>query len=164
MADLVAIGYDDEATAAKAAEEVERLEHDLLIEPDAVAVIVRDGDGSYHVRTTHHAVSGGATYGMIWGALFGLLFFVPVFGMAVGAGLGALIAKVERMGIDREFQDRVRELLQPGTSALFLVVKEVTPDEAIEALSRYGGAVLQSSLSDEAEAELQEHLHRAPVA
>ena len=163
MADLVAIGYDDEATAAKAAEDVERLEHDLLIEPDAVAVIVRDGDGSYHVQTSHHAVSSGATYGMIWGALFGLMFFVPVFGMAVGAGLGVLIAKVEQMGIDREFQDRARELLQPGTSALFLVVEEVTPEEAIEALSAYGGAVLKSSLSHEAEAELQEHLHGAAV-
>jgi len=164
MADLVAIGYDDEATAAKAAEDVERLEHDLLIEPDAVAVIVRDGDGSYHVQTSHHAVSSGATYGMIWGALFGLLFFVPVFGMAVGAGLGVLIARVEQMGIDREFQDRARELLQPGTSALFFVVEEVTSDEAIEALSRYGGAAVKSSLSPEAEAELQEHLHGAAVA
>ncbi len=127
-------------------------------------MIVRDGDGSYHVQTSHHAVSAGATYGMVWGVLFGLLFFVPVFGMAVGAGLGALIGKVERIGIDREFQDRVRELLQPGASVLFLVVEEVTPDEAIEALSAYGGAVLRSSLSPEAEAELQEHLHGAAVA
>ena len=95
MADLIAIGYDDEATAAKAATDVGRVEHDLLIEPDAVAVIVRDGDGSYHLQTNHHAVSGTSTYGMIWGALFGLLLFIPVFGMAVGAGLGALIGKVE---------------------------------------------------------------------
>ena len=40
----------------------------------------------------------------------------------------------------------------------------MTPDEAIEALSAYGGAVLKSSLSHEAEAELQEHLHGAAVA
>lgn len=164
MADLLAIGYDDEATAANAAVEVGRLEHDLLIEPDAVAVIIRDGDGSYHVQTNHHAVSGGATYGMIWGPLFGLLFFVPVFGMTVGAGLGTLIGKVEKMGIDREFRDRVRDLLQPGTSVLFVVVEEVTPDEAVGSLSRYGGFALESSLSHEAEAELQEHLHGAAVA
>jgi uncharacterized membrane protein len=164
MADLIAIGYDDEATAGEAAKEVERVEHDLLIEPDAAAVIVRDGDGSYHVQTSHHAVTGASTYGMIWGPLFGLLFFVPVFGMAVGSGLCALIGKVERLGIDGVFQDQVRDLLQPGTSALFLVVQEVTPDEAVEALSGYGGTALRSSLSQEAAADLQEHLHGAAVA
>ena len=163
MSALLAIGYEDEPTAAKAAEEVERLEHDLLIEPDAVAVIVRDGDGNYHVRTSHHAVSGGATYGMIWGALFGVLFFVPVFGMAVGAGLGALLAKIERIGLDRGFQDQARDLLQPGSSALFLMVDEVTPDQVIDALSAYGGTVLESALSPEAEAELQHHLHGAAI-
>ncbi len=42
MTDLIAIGYGDEETASPAAEEVFRLSSDLVIEPDAVAVIVRD--------------------------------------------------------------------------------------------------------------------------
>ena len=103
---------------------------------------------------------------IVTSALFHLLFFVPFFGMAIGAGLGALMAKVEKSGIDREFQAQVRDLLQPGTSALFLVVEKVTPDKAVEALSKYGGTVLESSLSKDAEAELQEELHgsKEPVA
>ena len=56
MADLIAIGYPDEATAEAAAEEARRLAQDLIIQPDAIAVIVRDKDSSYHVRTSHHAV------------------------------------------------------------------------------------------------------------
>ncbi|MBS1870877.1 MAG: DUF1269 domain-containing protein [Actinobacteria bacterium] len=164
MADLIAIGYDDETTAAEAAEEVRRLAQDLIIEPDAVAVIVRSSDGQYHVRTSHHPVGAGASWGMFWGLLFGLLFFVPVFGMAVGAGLGALMGKVEKTGIDREFQQQVRDMLQPGTSALFLVVEKVTPDKAIEGLSRYGGRVLESSLSNEHQRALQDALHGTPVA
>jgi uncharacterized membrane protein len=159
MADLVAIGYDDETTAAAAAEEVERLTQELIIEPDAVATIVRDSEGKYKVSTSHHPVGAGASYGMFWGLLFGLLFFVPVFGMAVGAGLGALMGKVEKTGIDKEFQDQVRDMVQPGTSALFVVVEKVTPDKAVEALSKYGGTVLKSSLSHDAEAELQDALH-----
>jgi uncharacterized membrane protein len=39
------------------------------------------------------------------------------------------------------------------------VVEAVTPDKAVEALSRYGGTVLKSSLPKETEAELQEALH-----
>src|SRR5689334_24375624 len=129
MADLIAIGYADQATAEAAADEARRLAQDLIIQPDAIAVIVRDNDGSYKVITNHHAVGAGATWGMFWGLLFGLLFFIPVFGMALGAGLGALMGKIEKSGIDQEFQDQVRGMLQPGTSALFLVVEKVTPDK-----------------------------------
>ena len=163
MADLIAIGYDDETTAAAAADEVAQLTRDLVIEPDAVAVIVRDKEGKYKVTTSHHPVGAGASYGMFWGLLFGVLFFVPVFGMAVGAGLGALLGKVEKTGIDREFQDQVRDMVQPGTSALFVVVEKVTPDKAIDGLRRFGGTVLKSSLSKDAEHELQDALHGTPT-
>ena len=159
MADLIAIGYPDEATAEAAAEEARRLARDLIIEPDAIASIVRDREGRYHVHTSHHPVGAGATWGMFWGLLFGLLFFIPVFGLAVGAGLGALMGKITKTGIDKAFQDQVRGMLQPGTSALFLMVEKVTPDKATEAMAKYGGTVLKTSLSKEGEAELQEALH-----
>ncbi|HEY7631034.1 MAG TPA: DUF1269 domain-containing protein [Thermoleophilaceae bacterium] len=164
MADLIAIAYDDEGTAAQAADEARRLASELIIEPDAIATITRDQEGKFHVNTSHNPVGGGATWGMFWGLLFGLLFFVPIFGMAVGAGLGALFGKIEKSGIDKEFQQQIRDKLQPGTSALFLVVEKVTPDKAVEAMSKYGGTVIKSSLSKEAEHELQEALHGSPVS
>ena len=159
MADLIAIGYPDETTADAAADEARRLAADLIIQPDAIAVIVRDKDGSYHVHTTHHAVSGGATWGMFWGFLFGLLFFIPIFGMAIGAGMGALMGRITKSGVNKEFQDQVRDLVKPGTSALFLMVEKVTPDKAVEAMSKYGGTVLKTSLSKEGEQQLQAALH-----
>jgi uncharacterized membrane protein len=79
--------------------------------------------------------------------------------MAVGAGMGALMGKVTKSAVNKEFEDQVREMLQPGTSALFMVVEKVTPDKAVEALSKYGGTVLKSSLSNEAQQELQDALH-----
>ena len=159
MSDLIAISYPDEATADEAADEARRLAQDLIIQPDAIAVIVRDKEGKYHTHTSHHLVGGGATWGMFWGLLFGLLFFIPVFGMAVGAGMGALMGKITKSGIDKQFQDQVRGSLQPGTSALFLMVEKVTPDKAVEAMSKYGGTVIKTSLSKEGEQELQEALH-----
>jgi len=103
MADLIAIGYPDETTAAAAEAEAQRLAQDLVIQPDAIAAIVCDQEGKFHVSTTHHPVGSGAVWGMFWGLLFGLLFFVPVFGMAVGVGLGALMGKIAKTGIDKEF-------------------------------------------------------------
>ena len=159
MADLIAIGYPDEATAEAAADEARQLAKDLIIEPDAIAVIVRDAKGDYHVHTQHHMVGQGATWGMFWGLLFGLLFFIPVFGLAVGAGMGALMGKITKSGIDKQFEDQVRDMIKPGTSALFLMVEKVTPDKAVEAMSKYGGTVLKTSLSKEGEQELQDALH-----
>jgi uncharacterized membrane protein len=164
MSDLIAIGYPDETTAEEAADEARRMAKDLIIEPDAIAVIVRDKEGRYHVHTSHHPVGAGASWGMFWGLLFGLLFFIPVFGIAIGAGLGALMGKITKSGINREFQDQVRGMLQPGTSALFLMVENVTPDKAVEGLSRYGGTVLKTSLSKQGETELQDALHGGRVA
>ena len=79
--------------------------------------------------------------------------------MAVGAGMGALMGKLTKSSIDREFQDQVRDMVKPGTSALFLMIEKATPDKAIEAMSKYGGTVLKTSLSKHDEAELQEALH-----
>jgi len=43
------------------------------------------------------------------------------------------------------------------------MVEKVTPDKAVEAMSKYGGTVLKTSLSKEGEQELQDALHaRAP--
>ena len=58
MADLIAIGYPDEATAEAAADEARQLAKDLIIEPDAIAVIVRDAKGDYHVHTIIHGGAG----------------------------------------------------------------------------------------------------------
>jgi uncharacterized membrane protein len=159
MATLVAIGYPDETTATAASLEAQQLANDLIIQPDAIAVIIRDREGKFHVTTNHHSAGGGATWGMFWGFLFGILFFVPFLGMAVGAGLGALMGKMTKGAIDKEFEAQVRETLKPGTSALFLVVEQVTADKAVEGLARFGGTVLKSSLSKDTEAELQKALH-----
>ena len=83
MADLIAIGYPDEATAEAAAEEARRLARDLIIEPDAIASIVRDSEGKYHVHTSHHPVGAGATWGMFWGIGLGIIYLVLLFTLAV---------------------------------------------------------------------------------
>jgi uncharacterized membrane protein len=159
MSTIIAIGYPDETTAYAAEQEAERLASDLIIEPDALAVITRDKAGKFHVTTNHHSVGGGASYGMFWGLLFGVLFFVPVLGMAIGAGLGALTGHLTKDAVDKEFEDQVRDMLQPGTSALFMVLEKATPDKAAEAMSQFGGTLLKSSLSNAAEQNLQQALH-----
>src|SRR5205823_6359067 len=67
VAELIAIGYPYETTAIQAEEEAQRLAKDLIIQPDAIAAIVRTKDGKFKVTTNHHVVGAGASYGMLWG-------------------------------------------------------------------------------------------------
>jgi uncharacterized membrane protein len=167
MATLVAIGYPDQVTAEQAMQTVNELQSELIIQADQVAAISRDLEGKYHVHTAHGGASagGGAWWGGFWGLLFGLLFFIPFAGLAIGAGMGALFGHLGKQGIDKAFQQQVRDYLKPGTSALFLVIEHATPDKATAALSQYGGTVIKTSLSDEDTKRLQEAIQPpAPVA
>ena len=160
MATLVAIGYPDEGTAEQARETVQQLESELIIQADQVAAISRDPEGMYHVHTAHGGASagGGARWGGFWGLLFGMLFFIPFAGLALGAGLGALFGHMGEKGIDKAFQEQVRDYVKPGTSALFMVIEQATPDKAVAALQQYGGTVIKTSLSEEDTRRLQEAL------
>ena len=52
----------------------------------------------------------------------------------------------------------MRDYVKPGTSALFMVIEQMTEDKAVAALEQYGGTVFRSSLSDEDTKKLQEAL------
>jgi uncharacterized membrane protein len=160
VATLVAIAYPDQGTAEEARQTVQQLESDLIIQADQVAAIARDREGKYHVHTSHGGASAGAGawWGGFWGLLFGLLFFIPIAGLAFGAGMGALFGHFGEKGIDKAFQEQVRDYVQPGTSALFMVIEQMTEDKAVAALQQYGGTVIRTSLSEEDTKKLQDAL------
>jgi uncharacterized membrane protein len=45
-----------------------------------------------------------------------------------------------------------------------MVVEKVTPDKAIDALSKFGGTVLKTSLSEEMTKQINEELHGGGTA
>ncbi len=163
MATLVAIGYPDQTIAEQAMQTVGQLESELIIQAEQVAAISRDLEGKYHVHTNHGGASagGGAWWGGFWGFLFGILFLIPFAGLALGAGMGALFGHFGKQGIDQVFQAQVRDYVKPGTSALFMVIEQVTTDKAVAALQQYGGTVIRTSLSEEDTKRLQDALQPA---
>jgi uncharacterized membrane protein len=146
---LIAISYPDETTGAAAAAEARTMARDLVIEAEAIAVVSRNRDGGYQVDTNHRAVRGSAGWGMYWALLFSELFFAPATRTGVGARLGVLVGEVAKSGIGPQLQAQVRELTQPGTSAVFLVVDRGTPRAAVERLHRVGATVLEAPLGKE---------------
>lgn len=162
MSDLIIIGYPDETTAQKVWDELVKLEDDYLVDLDDAAIIRRDAQGKLHVTTpAHHAVAWGTLSGLFWGVLIGLLFIFPLAPLVGVAGgvMGAALGAAGDLGIKDDFKRRVQDLVQPGTSAILVIVRKTTPDKFLEALKPYGGTVLRTSLSHNAEQQLMKALH-----
>ena len=158
MAELVVIGYPDVDTANKALDTVGQLEKDLIMQTGGAAVVRMTEEGKVETVTKTGATSKGAAMGGMWGMLFGLLFLVPVGGLIIGGLIGGLMGTIQGWGINDEFRSKCADVLKPGTAALVMFVSKVTPDKAMAALAPLGGEVLRTSLSEDAEKELQHSL------
>jgi uncharacterized membrane protein len=158
MSDLIAIAYDDEFKAEEVRLTLAKLQKEHLIELEDAAVVVKDKDGKVKLKQAVNLTSSGAVSGGFWGLLIGTLFFVPLVGAAVGAATGALGGALTDIGVDDDFMRGLGETLQPETSALFVLVRQVTPDKVLDEVAPFGGKVLRTSLSKDQEEELQEVL------
>jgi uncharacterized membrane protein len=133
---------------------VEMQKQDLITLQDA-AVVIRRQDGKVKVKQAQSLVGTGALGGSFWGLLIGMLFWAPWLGMAIGAAAGAVAGGMSDVGVDDDFIKEVGENIEPGHSALFLLVSEATPDKVLEGLSDFHPEVYQTSLSEEDEAKLK---------
>jgi uncharacterized membrane protein len=160
---LVAIVYPNINTAEEVLDALQRLQKKLLIDINDATFVTKDNNGKVKIHQTGHYVAGGATGGAVWGLLIGMLFFAPIFGLLLGAGTGALAGKFAESGIDKGFAKEVQKKLKSGSSALFILVSAVTADKVIPEISQYGGDVIETNLSKEAEAKLQKELRKGEM-
>ncbi|MEO6159265.1 MAG: DUF1269 domain-containing protein [Ilumatobacteraceae bacterium] len=112
---------------------------------DAV-LVVKAADGKTHVReTVDPQPLTSAMSGAIWAGLFGLILGGPVgwiAGSAIGAGAGAVSAKVIDVGIPDEWVSWFREAVQPSTATVALLVTDLHQNELVEEAKRFTGAHL----------------------
>ncbi|RMD68084.1 MAG: DUF1269 domain-containing protein [Cyanobacteria bacterium J149] len=163
MSHLIAIAYDDIFKAEEVRLTLAKLQREHLIELEDAAVVVKNAEGKVKLKQAINLTAAGATSGGFWGLLIGTLFLVPLFGAAVGAATGAIAGALSDIGVDDEFMRELGETLQPDTSALFILIKKVTPDKVLDELSKYGGKILRTSLSKDDEEQLQEVLNNRGV-
>ncbi|MFN2235949.1 MAG: DUF1269 domain-containing protein [Anaerolineales bacterium] len=156
MSDLFVFAFDTETGAGEMRDALAGLQKEHLITLEDAAVVVRNQDGKAKVKQAVNLVGAGAWGGAFWGMLIGLLFFAPWLGLAVGAITGAISGKFTDIGVDDKFIKEVGETIEPGHSALFLLVRDVTPDKVLERLEGFKPKVLQTSLSKEDEQKLRE--------
>src|SRR5215217_1496962 len=141
---LAAISFDDDLRAVEFMTAVTRLARDGKLALHDAVFVVKDRDGRTHSRETKDLQPGPTALSAgLWSGLFGLLLGGPV-GMLVaggiGAGAGAITAKVVDVGVTDVFVDQLRDMVQPGTTTVALLGDEIDADAVLAELERFEGA------------------------
>jgi uncharacterized membrane protein len=157
MAHLIAMTFDGETAAADVLRSLRELQDTDALDLEDTAVLVRDQNGEIKV---HNEVSGATEKGLVAGGLLGAVlgFAFPIAGVVIGAAGGALVARLLRSGVDSGFVKELGATMQPGSSALVLLVRQGTPEQVLFALRSHKGHVYQTTLSPELEEQLRHAL------
>jgi uncharacterized membrane protein len=156
MSELVAIAYPDRQTAQVVRDILGDLSRQELIELEDAVIAARDRDGELKLEQSVQAGRGRLAGGAVAGGLAGLLLAVPLLGAAVGAA-GAAATRRD-VGVDDDFARELGAALEPPRAALVLLVREAAGDKVLPEIREYGGQVIRTSLSAEAETRLRSGL------
>jgi uncharacterized membrane protein len=158
MSTLIAIAYPDVATAERVRAELVQATKEHLVQLEDAVIVEHEPGGKVKLNQAMSTTATGAAGGAVWGGLIGLLFLAPVVGMAIGAASGALGGKMADVGVNDNFMKDLGAKLQPGAAALIVLGSTDARDKVIERVKSYGGEVIQTSLSSDAERHLREAL------
>jgi uncharacterized membrane protein len=154
---LVVLKFDTPEGADKGLEIAAGLQKQHLLELlDAATAVWPKGKKKPKIRHGGDLTCAGAWYGAFWGMLLGFIFFVPFLGAAMGAAVGALSAHYADYGIGKDFIEQVRGKVKEGTSALFMLIGQVTPDKVVKAFKAAPKfEIIASNLTHEQEERLK---------
>jgi uncharacterized membrane protein len=158
MSTLVAIAYPDPETAERVRAELVQATKERLLRLEDAVVVEHEPGGKIKLRQASSPAAAGAAGGALWGGLIGLLFLAPFVGMAVGAAAGAAGGKMADVGVDDNFMKNLGAKLQPGAAALIVLGSTDARDKLLDRVKPYGGEIIQTSLSRDAEQHLREAL------
>ncbi len=162
MSTVTVLSFSDPEGADKALAIVRGLQKQRLITvQDAAVVSWPIGKKRPTTQQSVDLVRAGAVSGVFWGLLFGLIFVAPLIGMSIGAAFGALSGALRDYGIDDEFIKLVRERVQEGTSALFLMTSGAVLDRVADAFTSVHFEIMSTNLSKEQEQRLRDTFDEA---
>jgi uncharacterized membrane protein len=155
MSTLVVIDYENEVKAEEVRLTLLKMQKEYLIDLEDAVVVVRDAGGKVKLRQLYNLTAAGAVSGGFWGALIGLIFLNPLFGFAIGATAGAISGALRDVGIDDNFIKNLGQTLKPGSAALFVLIRQMTPDRVLQEIQKFGGTLIKTNLCNENEAKLR---------
>jgi uncharacterized membrane protein len=164
-AHLWAIGYDNGKRAEEVRDEITQLgwgagnadKYLILLD---IAVVVRNADGSFALDREPIPVAANVLACSAVGFLAGLVVAAPLFGAAVGAAIGGAGSTIaaHQAGINEDFITQAKELMKPGSSALFVLDRGDDMDVILHKIKGLGGTILKTNVDLERAKQIQSAL------
>ena len=149
--ELVVLTSGDAGTAKEARKALKESAKKDGLEVLNVAVLAKDGEGKVSVAESEDVSSRhGALFGAITGGLLGLIGGPAgvVLGAAAGAATGGIAAGKLDMGFSDAYLAKMEENLQPGSSALIVLVEPASAEQVSAVMAGFQGEVLRQALTD----------------
>lgn len=156
--------FNDAGKAAELLEALKKLEREYETGIHNAAVLTKDASGKASIHEAGDIdPRRGALFGAITGGLFGLLGgpVGAVIGAVAGAATGGVAAGKIDMGFPDEFLKQTEDTLQPGTSAIVVLVDRSSDDVITRLVEDSGGKLIRQTLPDEQVARLLKNIDEA---
>lgn len=155
MSNLIVVGFKkDMLRASQVLSQLNELNADWVIDLHDAVAVYRDYSGKLRVDQNYVTTGEGAAWGGLWGSLIGLTLAIPftaaaagtlaagaLGGGALGAATGALDVEFWRdtVGISEDFIREVGAMVQPGDSAIFVLIRRADPAYVADQFRGFGG-------------------------
>lgn len=156
MAQLITLGFKDEAKADAFISKLEQMRREEILGLEDVVKVTRTADGKTKIKQGLNLAGAGAVSGAFWGMLIGFIFWMPWLGAAVGAASGALGGKLSDLGIDDNYIKQTAESIKPGEAGVFMLVTAEAPDRVAAEIEGTEATVIKTNMSMEQEEKLRE--------
>jgi len=150
--DLMILAFGGEGQANEALYALKQLEKEGVVAVGNVAVLVKDQRGRAFLKETEDVdARHGALFGALAGGLIGLVGGPAgaIVGAAAGAVTGGVAARRIDMGFPNEYLKGLQQGLQPGCSAIVVLVKHEWVEKVTQALAEFKGQLFQRTFPGE---------------
>ena len=126
---IVGVSFGRPVVAQEFLLAMKRLKLDGALDLQDAVLVQKADDGKVHVTETVDPSPGRtALSGAVWTGLLGLLVGGPVgwlAGLGVGAGAGAVTAKIVDLGIPDDWVAWFEDAVQPGTATVVILAADI---------------------------------------
>ncbi len=179
VSELIVTGFKDLYRASEVLNELRRREWDWVADLDQAVVVRRDSVGKLRVLfNVDPTTKEGVAWAKLWGSFLSLALFMPITDNIVEAvrdvsliphtaasgsgGAHKALADFkwwkEGLRISDEFVRDIGALVQPGDSALFMLLRTASARAVLQQFRNHGGTLLHYALTPEQEDKLQDVL------